>query len=150
MQSEDLAAWSRSLLSGAARAGIILGLALGACMAQSSGGDNSAAKVAVVDGSLGPCSAEFKVTDTAGKPAQDAKISVRIAYGFMSLHKLDLEVTTNSEGKARFEGLPSTVKRPLEFRAVQGKLEGVAVDDPAKTCKAQHDLVLHQATAPQT
>ena len=128
--------------------GLVLSLAIPSQAAQATGGQSSPAKVAVVDGGLGPCSAEFKVTDTAGKPAVDAKISVRIAYGFMSLHKLDLEVSTNSEGRARFEGLPSTVKRPLEFRAVQGKLEGVAIDDPAKTCKAQHDLVLHQTSTP--
>jgi len=129
----------------------VFGLAAGVCWARSSGQaagqQDHSAKMAVVDGGLGSCSAEFKVTDSAGKPAPDAKISVRIAYGFMSLRKLDLEVPTNSEGKARFEGLPSSLKRPLEFRAVQGKLEGISIYDPAVTCKVQRDLVLHQPPA---
>ena len=146
MQSKQTAVRVRRYLIALAWVSVVFG-EVGGCVAQSSSGQSGSARVAVVDGGLGPCSADFAVTDPAGKPAQDAKVSVRIAYGFMSLHKLDLEVTTNSEGKARFEGLPSAVKRPLEFRAVLGKLEGVAIDDPAKTCKAQHNLVLHQATA---
>jgi hypothetical protein len=145
MRSKQLAGRTKSWLRATTCAGVILGLAVSAGVAQSGSEPRSPAKMAVVDGGLGQCSAEFKVTDTAGKPAPDAKISVRVAYGFMSLHKLDLEVTTNSEGRARFEGLPSNLKRPLEFRATQGKLEGVAIYDPAVTCKMQHDLVLHQA-----
>jgi hypothetical protein len=104
--------------------------------------------VPVINADLGSCSAEFTVRDDSSKPVPDAKIRVHIAYGFMSLHKLDLEVGTNADGKARFEGLPEKVKRPLEFHASQGKLEGSAVLDPAKECKSQHSIVLTET--PQT
>jgi hypothetical protein len=96
----------------------------------------------VIDGELGHCSVEFTVTDADGRLAAGAKIRVRIAYGFMSLRKLDLEVGTNTEGKARFEGLPDKTKRALEFRSSQGNLEGSAVYDPGESCKAQRTIVL--------
>jgi hypothetical protein len=101
--------------------------------------------VPVINADLGSCSAEFTVRDDSSKPVSDAKIRVHIAYGFMSLHKLDLEVGTNTDGKARFEGLPEKLKRPLEFHASQGKLAGSAVLDPAKECKSQHTIILTQS-----
>jgi hypothetical protein len=98
--------------------------------------------VPVIDGGIGPCSAEFTVTDATGAPVYDAKIRVHIAYRFMSLHKLDLEVGTNAAGKARFTGLPDRTKQDLSFRASQGDREGSALDDPAKTCKAEFTIKL--------
>jgi hypothetical protein len=99
--------------------------------------------VPVVDGGAGPCSAEFTVTDSAGAPIYDAKIRVHIAYRFMSAHKLDLEVGTNAEGKAHFEGLPNKLKRGLTFYATHDSQEGPAFDDPTTTCKAQLTITLH-------
>src|SRR5580698_9752358 len=61
--------------------------------------------VPVIDGSLGPCSVEFTVKTQAGAPVYNSKIRVHVAYGMF--HKLDLEVGTNTDGKARFNGLPS-------------------------------------------
>jgi len=104
--------------------------------------------IPVINGELGSCSVEFTVTDASGQPVSDAKIRVHIAYGFLSIRKLDLEVGSNNEGKARFEGLPEKVKRPLEFRASQGKREGAAVVDPAKRCKAEHTILLTQTPSP--
>jgi len=98
--------------------------------------------IPVIDGGIGPCSADFTVNDSNGAPVYDAKIRVHIAYRFMSLHKLDLEVGTNAAGKARFTGLPDKPKQPLLFRATQGEREGSALDDPAKTCKADLMIVL--------
>src|ERR1700693_1508164 len=72
--------------------------------------------IPVIDGGIGPCSADFTVTDAAGAPVYDAKVRVHIAYGLMSLHKLDLEVGTNAAGKARFTGLPDKTKQGLFFR----------------------------------
>src|SRR3981081_865955 len=66
--------------------------------------------VPVIDGSIGPCSADFTVTDAGGVPVYDAKIRVHIAYGFMNTHKLDLEVGTNIDGKASVTGLPDRIK----------------------------------------
>jgi len=98
--------------------------------------------VPVIKGDIGPCSAEFTVKDRSGAPVYAAKIRVHIAYGFASAHKLDLEVGTNVDGKARFEGLPAKVKRPLHYEASEGDREGSAVYDPADNCKAEHDLVI--------
>src|SRR5438445_12294905 len=91
--------------------------------------------IPVINGDLGACSVQFTVTDASGQPVSDAKIRVHIAYGFMSIRKLDLEVGTNTEGKASFEGLAEKVKRPNEFNDLQGKGEGVTVFDLDKTCK---------------
>jgi hypothetical protein len=98
--------------------------------------------IPVVDGSIGPCSADFTVNDANGAPVYNAKISVHIAYRFMNLHKLDLEAGTNAAGKARFTGLPDKPKQGLFFRASEGDREGSAFDDPAKTCKADFTIVL--------
>jgi hypothetical protein len=98
--------------------------------------------VPVINGDLGPCSAEFTVKDPAGKPAAGAKVRVHIAYGFLGLRKLDLEVGTNTDGKARFEGLPETVRRPLDFQASQGTSKGVAVIDPGKNCQGEYSILM--------
>jgi hypothetical protein len=100
--------------------------------------------VPVVDGALGPCTAEFTVSDDSGSPVYLAKISVHIAYGFMSLHKLDLVVSTNIDGKARFTGLPNNLKRGLYFQSSQNGSTGVAFDDPSATCKTQLPITLHK------
>lgn len=96
--------------------------------------------VPVIDGGIGPCSADFTVTDSAGAPIYAATVQVHIAYGFLSAYKLDLEVGTNASGKARFIGLPSKTKHGLFFRASKGPREGSAFDDTTKTCKAEFTI----------
>ena len=100
--------------------------------------------VPVIDGGIGPCSADFVVTDPVGKPVYDAKIRVHIAYRFAGAHKLDLEVGTNADGKARFEGLPEKTRRGLSFQASHEDLEGTAFVDTAQTCKAQLTITLQK------
>jgi hypothetical protein len=100
--------------------------------------------VPVVDGGIGTCSADFTVTDANGAPVYAAKIKVHIAYGFMYLHKLDLEVGTNADGKARFTGIPDRVKHGLYFEASEGDRTAEAFDDPATTCKNQFTVVLRK------
>ena len=100
--------------------------------------------VPVIDGGIGPCSADFTVTDAAGAPVYAAKIKVHIAYGFMSVRKLDLEVGTNADGKARFTGLPDRLKHGLYFEASEGDRVGQAFDDPASTCKTQFTVTLRK------
>lgn len=107
-----------------------------------SGGSNDAHTVPSVDGGIGPCSVQFTVTDDHNAPVYDAKVKVHIAYGFFNARKLDLEVGTNVDGKARFNGLPNRVKQPLRFEASHGDQEGSAVYDPADGCKAEHSIVL--------
>ncbi len=105
--------------------------------------------VPVIDGGLGSCTADLTITDTNNKPVYLAKIKVHIAYGFMSAHKLDLEVSTNVDGKARFTGLPNRLKRGgLYFEASEGDRTGEAFDDPSKTCQAQLPITLRKTVAP--
>jgi hypothetical protein len=100
--------------------------------------------VPVIDGGIGPCTADFVVTEPAGKPVYNAKIRVHIAYRFAGAHKLDLEVGTNADGKARFEGLPEKTRRGLSFQASHEDLEGTAFVDTAQTCKAQLTITLQK------
>jgi len=100
--------------------------------------------IAEVDAGLGPCTADFTITDEAGAPVYAANIRVHLAYGFANLHKFDLQVGTNANGKARFVGLPENSKQGLFFRASEGEREGSAFDNPAKTCKAQFTIVLRK------
>jgi hypothetical protein len=102
--------------------------------------------IPVIDGGIGPCSADFTVTDAASAPVYDAKIRVHIAYGFMNTHKLDLEVGTNIDGKASVTGLPDRIKHGFYFHASQGDRTGEAFDDPANTCKAKFSITLHKKT----
>jgi hypothetical protein len=107
-------------------------------------------KPAVVDGGLGRCSLEVTVVGSDSKPVYGASVKVHIAYGFGGFHKLDLEVGTNSEGKAKFTGLPSHVRRPpLEFDATKDDLSGTLDYDPATECVAAHKITL-QKTPPAT
>ena len=99
--------------------------------------------VPAIDAGLGSCSLELTITTRDGKPAGAADVKVRIAYGFGGFHKLDLEAGANSDGKVKFTGLPSRVRRPpLEFRASKDQLAGVAMYDPASECQGKHDIVL--------
>ena len=109
-------------------------------------------KPGVVDGGLGRCSLELTVLGPDSKPVYAASVKVHIAYGFGGFHRLDLEVGTNAEGKARFTGLPSRVRRPpLEFEASKADLSATLEYDPATECVAAHKLTLQKAApAPQT
>ena len=122
---------------------VVLGSILASvCMAQTDPPPREAKTVSEVDAGLGPCTADFIVTNDGSKPVYAASVRVHITYGFMNLHKFDLEVGTNSEGKARFIGLPQNSKQGFFFRASEGNREGSAFDDPSKTCKAQFTIVL--------
>lgn len=103
--------------------------------------------VPAIDGGIGPCSLELTVTTADGKPAGAASVKVHIAYGFGGFHKLDLEAGTSAEGKVKFTGLPSRVRRPpLEFTASKDQLVGMAAFDPATNCHAKHDITLGKQT----
>src|SRR5262252_8786123 len=80
--------------------------------------------IPAVDAGIGQCTADFTLTDTDNKPIYAAKVKVHITYGFASARKLDLEVGTNVDGKARFSGLPNRVKRGLFFAASEGDRVG--------------------------
>ena len=101
-----------------------------------------APQIPVVDGGLGSCRADFTVKDGSDKPIYNAKIHVLIKYGFFSKRKTELEVGTNSDGKASVTGLPSLPKRPLEFSIKSGTVEKAVTDDPSENCNAKFDVTL--------
>ena len=128
---------------------LISGLCI-AALAQSTSETNTPASqpVPVLDGAAGQCSVEFNVTTPDGKPAEAAKVKVHIAYRFGGFHKLDLEASTNSDGKVKFTGLPAKVRRSqLEFEATKGQLTGTTTVDPATECQAKRDIKLAEKTA---
>jgi hypothetical protein len=97
----------------------------------------------VMDGGAGPCTVDFNVTGTDGKPLFATLINVHIAYGLGGFHKLDMGVYTNQEGKGKFTGIPAKVKNaPLEFHASKDQLVGMATVDPFLDCHAKHDIVM--------
>jgi len=104
--------------------------------------------IPAIDAGIGPCTADFTITDSDSKPVYAAKIKVHIAYGFGSFHKLDLEVGTNVDGKARFTGLPNRTKHGLFFQASESDRTGDAFDDPSKTCQAQFPITLRKPLTP--
>lgn len=119
--------------------GIVMGLVLllGLGLAGANG-----TEVPVIKAEAGPCSADFTVTDSASKPLYDARIQVTVRYGFLGKRKSDLEIGTNSDGKARIEGLPSKVKKPLEFKIRHGELAKSLAHNPALDCQANYTVVL--------
>lgn len=98
--------------------------------------------VPTVDAGIGSCRADFNVKDGAGKPLYNAKINITIKYGFMNLHKAQLEAPTNTNGQARFTGLPNFSKKPLQFVITSGTVSTTETDDPAANCNAVFNVTL--------
>ena len=99
-------------------------------------------EIPVLDARLGgDCSADFTVKDAAGKPIYAAAIHVRVRYGFLGIKRADLEVGTNSDGKARIAGL-STKSRPLVYRIEESELESTAEQDVKTSCRATFEVTL--------
>lgn len=123
---------------------VILGLTLAlAAQAQQPAPSPKPDDIPVTDGTSGPCSIEFSVTDSDGKPVYAARIDVHLAYGAFGAHKLEMGVYTNAQGKAKFTGIPIKVRKPpVEFNAKKDDLVGVATMDPATECQAKHDIVM--------
>jgi hypothetical protein len=84
----------------------------------------------------GDCSADFVVSQD-GQPVYNATIHVRVRYGALSLKRSDLEIGTNSEGKARIEGLPAKAK-PLAYEVHKDAKK----QDVATMCHAMFDVTL--------
>jgi len=102
-------------------------------------------EVPVVEARLGPCSADFMVKDSSDKPIYDAKIHVKFQYGFMGKRSQELQVGTNSDGKARVEGLPEKLRKkekPFEYEIRSGQQSKAFTQDPETNCHASFDVVL--------
>jgi hypothetical protein len=102
--------------------------------------------IPAVDAGLGSCSADLTITDTANKPVYNAKIEVRVSYG--RFHRMDLEVSTNIDGKARFTGIPANTRHGLLYQASEGDRAGNAFQDPSNKCNAQFTIVLRKSSQP--
>jgi len=101
------------------------------------------ADVPTANGGMGSCTADFTVSDTASKPIYDAKVHLKIKFGFMSKKDTDLEVGTNSDGKARIEGLPEKLKKPpMEFTISSGSMIKSVTNDPATNCHPAFNVTL--------
>ena len=98
-------------------------------------------EVPALKAGLGPCAADFTVKDADGKPVYLATIHARIRYGALSLKRMDVEVSTNDEGKARIEGLPNKAK-PIVYDIEKAGVKTTVSHDVAATCLATHDVTL--------
>ncbi len=96
-----------------------------------------------ISAGLGSCTADFVVVDAAAKPIFDAKIHVNMKYGFMSKRGTDLQIGTNSDGKAHIEGLPNKLKKPpLEYIVQKDDLTKTVSNDPATECHPVFNVAL--------
>ncbi len=102
----------------------------------------NSAQIPVIDGGIGSCRADFHVKDEAGKAIYNANIKVTLKYGFFNVRKTVLEIGTNSDGQARFTGLPDSPKKPLEFEIKSGTVSKSVTDDPSANCNAVYDVTL--------
>jgi hypothetical protein len=100
-----------------------------------------APEVPVLNAKLGKCSASFTVKDAAGAPIYLALVHVRVRYGAMGIKRMDLEVGTNSDGKAMIKGLPDKA-RPMTYDIQKDGKKAVADQDVEKTCEAILDVTL--------
>ena len=101
------------------------------------------ADVPSVNAGIGPCTADFTVVDASNKPVYDAKIHIKVMFGFMGKRNTDLQIGTNSDGKAHIEGLPNKIKKPpLEYTIQSGDLTKTVTNDPAADCHPYFNVTL--------
>ncbi len=104
----------------------------------------------VISGDLGDCTADLRVTDVKDKPIYNAKISTEIKYGFAGLRKNSLEIYTNVDGKARFEGLPLKSRGPLAFTATYEGRSTTVMVEPRDNCHGSFTAILPNQPLPRT
>jgi hypothetical protein len=93
----------------------------------------------------GSCSADFVVTDGAGKPVTGAVVHVNVRYGFAGVKRADLQVETSPAGKVRIEGLPDKA-RPMTYDIKKDELKAEVTQDVSKSCHAMFDVPLKVTT----
>jgi hypothetical protein len=107
----------------------------------------AAADVPQLSADAGPCWVEFTVMDAAHNPTYLARINTVVRYGFMSKRKTELELSTDSNGKGKFTGLPHDVKKPFAFTITYKDQTKTVTHDPATNCHASFDVALDGKTA---
>lgn len=99
-------------------------------------------EIATLKAALGGiCSADFTVKDADSKPVYGAIIHVRVRYGAFGIKRADLEVGTNSDGKARIEGLPDKAK-PLSYEIKKADKKASVEQAVATACQAKYEVSL--------
>jgi len=99
-------------------------------------------EVPVIDAGMGSCTADITVMDSGHHAIYKANISTRIRSGFAGVKKLDLEVGTNVDGKARFTGLPERPRDVLQFTADYEGRSNTVLLDSQKDCHATLSVFL--------
>ncbi len=99
-------------------------------------------EVPVIDAGMGSCTADIAVMDSGHHAIYKANISTRIRSGFAGVKKLDLEVGTNVDGKARFTGLPERPRDVLQFTADYEGRSNTVLLDSQKDCHASLSVFL--------
>lgn len=110
-------------------------------MAGAQAPDSPKPDLATITARLGMCTADFTVTDADGKPVYAATVHVRIRYGLLGLKRMDLEVGTNSEGKARVEGLPLGGRR-LVYDVSKATRKATVEQDLTTNCHGMYTVAL--------
>jgi hypothetical protein len=95
-----------------------------------------------ISADLGSCSADFHVIDAAGKPVYNALVHTLIRSGAFAIRKLDLEIRTDSDGRASIIGLPEVPKRPITFEISNGTMTSSVAFEPDKQCRAKYEVSL--------
>lgn len=126
---------------GGFRKGLLFSLATSICLlAASVLFAQGKPKVPTVNANVGGCTADFLVRNGQHKPLYDTKVTVTFRHGFLGLHKVSLVAYTNSEGRARFDGLPDAPKNPLAFRIEYGNQHQSVADNPGDVCNASYRI----------
>jgi hypothetical protein len=103
--------------------------------------DQPKPEVPALKAGLGTCAVDFVVKDGDGKPVYQATIHSKIRYGALSVKRMDVEVSTNDEGKARIEGLP-TKARPIVYDIEKAGVKTTAQQDVSTGCLASLQVTL--------
>jgi len=98
-------------------------------------------EVPALKAGLGTCAADFVVKDADGKPVYQATIHGRIRYGALNVKRMDVEVNTNDQGKARIEGLASKAK-PIVYDVQKDDAKGSVTQDVGTGCLASLQVAL--------
>lgn len=98
-------------------------------------------ELSVIEARLGSCSADFTVKDADGAAVYAATIHVRIRYGFLGIKRMDLEVGSNSDGKARIASLPSGAKS-LTYDIRKADKKTTVAQDLSSNCQATYEVSL--------
>jgi hypothetical protein len=116
-------------------------VALAVVLTQQPAAEVSTPDLAVISARLGDCAADFVVKDSDGQPIYAALVHVRIRYGFLGIKRVDLEVGTDSSGRARVEGLPDKIK-PLSFDVQKADTKALVEQTHLSHCQATYEVSL--------